>query len=172
MFKSIALRLLLALPMAAIPSAAQGTTHLNVPAKQMVWMSYSSFNPGWDVIVGGNQTFYSAAPYQVPAGFSFVVTDAELNLLSYPAASLSYYGSSLQVAISAPAPSFNGQGAAITLPFGYIPSYGAWSQVNLTSGTRIPAGYTLAPLFRYGYGINVTTAPSYSLILHGYYVAE
>ncbi len=171
MLKRFLLPALLMLSSAA-SSLAQGTTHLNVPAKQMVWMSYQvpAGTPGWDVIVDGTQTIYpDAAPYVVPKGYSLVITDADLQLSSPTSAALSYYGSSLSVVIASPT---NTQGQALVVPFGYIPTYGVWTQVHLTAGTRIPSGYILKPWFAYGYGINASVAPNFNLILHGYYVAE
>ena len=41
MFKPFALRILLALPLSILPAFSQGTTHLNVPAKQIVSITFS-----------------------------------------------------------------------------------------------------------------------------------
>ncbi len=40
MLRSILLRTLLSLPLAALPAMAQGTTHLNVPSKQIVYLTF------------------------------------------------------------------------------------------------------------------------------------
>ncbi len=172
MIRPLALRALLALPLLTQAAQAQGSTHLNVPAKQMVWMSYQkpAGQVGWDVIAGGTQTVYPNLSYTVPAGYSLVGTDADLFLAPPNAGpALAYYGSSLNIVIYSPTST---DGAAIVVPFGYIPSYGVWNQVHLTAGTRIPSGYALNPWFSWGGGINASVTPNLQIILHGYYVAE
>ncbi len=162
----------LALPLlVALPALAQGTTHLNVPAKQMVWMAYQkpAATVGWDVIVNATQTVYPNLSYTVPAGYSLIITDADLYLTPPSGTALAYYGSTLSVIIYS---ATSTDGAAITVPFGYIPTYGVWTQVHLTAGTRIPSGYALSPNFYYGLGDSITATPNFQLILHGYYVAE
>lgn len=124
---------------------------------------------GWDVIVNGTQTVYPNLSYTVPVGYSLIVTDADLYLSPPNGTALACYGATLSVVIYSPTST---DCAAITVPFGYIPAYGVWTQVHLTAGTRIPSGHALSPNFYYGLGDTVSAAPAFQLILHGYKVAE
>lgn len=76
--KRILLRALLALPFVAFPAAAQTSTHLNVPAKQIVYLNfYKSTGDGYGQMSGvsilrGDGTLIGGS---VPAGQALVIRE-------------------------------------------------------------------------------------------------
>ncbi|MBK8725563.1 MAG: hypothetical protein IPL96_05770 [Holophagaceae bacterium] len=80
--RSAALALALATGFAPAASA-QGVTHLNVPAKQMVRLSFTlvfdgtNWVPNWTETVMGTNAFSAGFVYQVSKEHNLVITDAE-----------------------------------------------------------------------------------------------
>lgn len=78
MFRTILVRALLFLPMAAFPATAQGTTHLNVPAKQIVSiLFYKAAGDGYGQMSGIQmlRADSTVAGYAVPAGQALIIRE-------------------------------------------------------------------------------------------------
>lgn len=164
--RAAALTLVLGSGLAPI-AAAQGVTHLNVPAKQMVRLSFTlvfdgtNWVPNWTETVMGTNTPSAGFIYQVSKERNLVITDAEFTY--------QYFGAAGAVSpVVFPViqdPGITNVYALTRVKSSLTASGREVLNKAFTAGTLIPAGYQI--------DMSMADQPSHKIIrayFYGYYV--
>lgn len=135
MLKPILLRAMLSLPLAAAPVLAQGTTHLNVPAKQIVSITfYKAAGDGYGQRSGMQllRADGSVVGYSVPVGQALIIREVSV-VTDYGTCAYPYL---------------------VSMMLSQSDASNQWSYGNLTDTFTVPAGtYEFSFRFRSDVGL-------------------